>query len=90
MKHLSQFQVLLRFFVVIVLFNSIVFVSFAQNENSAKEHEIIATDNSKQPTFIRFSETEIKADDKSVFEFLASQYGFDENTTFVEKEGSTK
>ena len=90
MKHLIQFQTLLRQFVVLVVFNSIALVSFAQNENSAKEYEIIATDNGKQPIFIRFSKTKIKADDKSIFEFLANQYKLDENTTFVEKEGSAK
>ena len=38
-------------------------------EYQVEKHEIIATDNTGKPIFIRFSETKVKADDKSVFAF---------------------
>ena len=87
MTYLKQFQILLRLLVVIAVFNASTLTSFGQQ---VKQHEIIATDNIGKPIFIRFSDTEIKSDDKSVFAFLVSQYALDENTTFIEKQGSAK
>ncbi|WP_375559560.1 M4 family metallopeptidase [Bernardetia sp. OM2101] len=97
MKHLCQFQVLLRFFVVMALFNTTTLTSFGQQggskddssmEEPLQPYEILATDAIGNPTFIDFISTKVKSDDKSVYEFLKTVYGFDENTTFVEKPNS--
>jgi len=73
-------------------------VSFAQQggvkdesmKDALRPYEILATDAIGNPTFIDFISTKVKSDDTSVYEFLKTIYGFDENTTFVEKEGSAK
>ncbi|WP_291725810.1 PepSY domain-containing protein [Bernardetia sp.] len=99
MEHLLKFQTLLRCFIAVTLLHTITFVSFGQQaggggntDESMKEilqpYEIKLTDAIGNPTFIDFISTKVKSDDKSVYEFLKKVYGFDEKTTFVEKQGS--
>jgi hypothetical protein len=52
-------------------------------EEPLQPYEILATDAIGNPTFIDFISTKVKSDDKSVYEFLKTVYGFDENTTFT-------
>lgn len=58
-------------------------------EETLQPYEILATDAIGNPTFIDFISTKVKSDDKSVYEFLKTVYGFDENTTFVEEPNSS-
>ena len=56
--------------------------------DTLQPYEILAVDAIGNPTFIDFISTKVKSDDKSVYEFLKTVYGFDKNTTFEEKKNS--
>lgn len=63
-------------------------ICFCQSFSQVKENEILMRNKNGHPKLIKFKETKISRDSKSVQAFLKKLYKVNENTTFITKSSS--